>query len=629
MPRYDEEEEKADFANYIEPIGVKEVYEVLEVIFKNFRRPLRLKSLKDATRNNRRIDDEDDSYDDVSQKHCLDEKKTNPSLLVQFSNAGEYKFIIHNGGLDEPLVNITQQPVVPSPQQQVMYPQPVVPPLSAMGMMNPIHFEQGQQVLLPASPALPPASPALPPASPGLAQLSAYSSPVQNPLLPEPGLTPVSPAMPPFSDNSSRINPMHRPILAPPPSGVPSPLLDIHSQSPATGQQQYPVNVIGIPDLYRGGRNIHSNGKYGTVLGRPSRRKGDMVLKQNSCIMGLYKTEYTHGRFDFEYRGFKQKGIEIEDHFIQYVKNNQPEYTNYMNNMIVIDVQKVWNDFVHNEDLFKTIRNSRTKQLENRLNYTNVIRDIIGNGFRNPHVSEPEPNFHGNSHDPERLWREVCTKMDAAVSSSYISNNGDVPRLIGKDDAYKYYFCLFFPALFHKEKRWVQFDSYTRMRSHWNKFNSSASALNARLKRNFIDASLYLRGSAPYGDYDDIKTKINAYYNAIQNYVPDADATATATVNATATANKRRMVRMPQNKALHYYRTTKKMVKDGLKGMKNRLTRRSGNARRSGNTRSNGNARNRRTRRSMTNRWKDLRNRVTRKTRPHNKKITGGVVTFV
>ena len=329
--------------------------------------------------------------------------------------------------------------------------------------------------------------------------------------------------------------------------------------------------------------------------------------------MGLYKKSIKDmpGHFDFEYRGFKQKGIEIEDHFIQYVMK-QREYNNDMNNMIVIDVQKVWNDFVHNEDLFKTIRNSRTKQLENRLNYTKVIDDIIGNKYRNIHGSEPEPNFHGNSHDPERLWREVCTKMDA-VSSSYVNMNiGGVSQLIGKDDAYKYYFCLFFPALFHKEKRWVQFDSYTRMRSHWNKFNSSASALNASLKRNFIDASLYLRGSASYGDHNDIKTKIGAYYDAIKNYVPAAGET----VNANATAKKRRMVRMPQNKALHYYRTTKKRVKDGLKGMKNRLTRR----------RNRNATNNRTTRRKVFN---DVRRMFTRKTSKQNKKITGGVVTFV
>ena len=150
MLRY-EEEEKSEYTNDIEPIGVKEVYEVLEVIFKNFKRPLRLKSLKDATRNNRRIDDEDHSYDLVSKKHCLDEKKTNPSLLVHFSDAGEYKFIIHNGGLVEPLVNITQQPLVPSPQQQVMYPQPVVPPLSASTSgQNPL-LQPDQQGLLPPS----------------------------------------------------------------------------------------------------------------------------------------------------------------------------------------------------------------------------------------------------------------------------------------------------------------------------------------------------------------------------------------------------------------------------------------------------------------------------------------------
>jgi len=122
-------------------IGVKEVYEVLEVIFKNFRRPLRLKSLKDATRNNRRIDDEDHSYVLVSKKHCLDENKMNPSLLVHFSDAGEYQFIIHNGGLDEPVVPSPQQPVVPSLQQPVVPSpqQPVVSPLSASTSgMNPL-----------------------------------------------------------------------------------------------------------------------------------------------------------------------------------------------------------------------------------------------------------------------------------------------------------------------------------------------------------------------------------------------------------------------------------------------------------------------------------------------------------
>ena len=138
---------------------------------------------------------------------------------------------------------------------------------------------------------------------------------------------------------------------------------------------------------------------------------------------------------------------------------------------------------------------------------------------------------------------------------------------------------------------------------------------------------MYLRGSVPYGNQDDINTKIDAYYNAIQNYVPvpDADATATVNANATATAKKRRMVRMPQNKALHYYRTTKKRVKDGLKGMKNRLTRRSGNARRRNATNRNA-TNNRTTRRKVFN---GVRRMFTRKTRPHNKKITGGVVTFV
>ena len=193
----------------------------------------------------------------VSKKHCLDENKTNPSLLVHFSDAGEYKFIIHNGGLD--LANNALPPVVPPAS-------PGLAQFSATSDMNPL-LQQGQQGLPPASPSLIPVSPALPPASPGLTQLSTsplvinknHPSPVQNPLIPKPGLA--------------------HPSGVPPPSGVPSPLLDIHSQSPAPGQL-YPQSAINT--LY-GGR-IHSRGTYGTVLeDQPQGDMSDIVLKKNSC----------------------------------------------------------------------------------------------------------------------------------------------------------------------------------------------------------------------------------------------------------------------------------------------------------------------------------------------------------